>query len=76
MSRASYSQQYEELELTYREARAHLARIERDPKRTPQERGLKAQRLLILREARNTLYDLARQDASAVRITQPADFAA
>jgi hypothetical protein len=74
MSRVSHRAQYEELELLYRENRNWLAEMERAGKRTPQERGLKAQRLLALRAARNTLYDLARQDPGAAELMRPADF--
>lgn len=73
--RPSYRDQYEELELLYRESRAFLALIERNEKRSEQERRLKAQRLRVLRVARDTLYDLARQEGGATLI-QPADYAA
>ncbi|HWJ72374.1 MAG TPA: hypothetical protein VNX29_04330 [Kaistia sp.] len=76
MSRVSYRAQYEEVEQLYRENRNWLREMERAGKRSPQERGLKAQRLLVLRQARNTLYDLARQDPDAAELVRPADFEA
>ncbi len=74
MSRISYRDQYSELELLYRESRNFLNMLQRDQKRSEQERRLKQLRLTVLRAARDTLYDLARQDPEAGHIEPPADF--
>lgn len=76
MSRVSYRAQFEEVEQLYLENRNWLQEMERAGKRTLQERGLKAKRLLVLRQARNTLYDLARQDPDGGELMLPADFEA
>lgn len=74
MSRSSLREQFEELELLYRETRNWLADLERAGKRSPIERGLKAQRLLVLRDARNTLFRLASEQPGGAGPNQPADF--
>lgn len=70
----SYRDQYTELELLYRESRNWLAQLERMEKRSPEERRGKAQRLLVLRAARDTLYDIARQEEGHGKLVAPADF--
>ncbi|MCX5512242.1 hypothetical protein C3941_09235 [Kaistia algarum] len=74
MNRPTLRQQYEELELLYLENRNWLADLERAGKRTPTERGLKAQRLLILRAARNTLFRLASETLDGAGDVRPSDF--
>jgi hypothetical protein len=74
MSRISYREQYTELEQSYREARNWLAQLEQMAKRSPEERRGKAMRIRVLRAARDTLYDLARQEEGAGTLTHPADY--
>ncbi|MBN8999073.1 MAG: hypothetical protein J0H54_06675 [Rhizobiales bacterium] len=72
--RVSYREQYSEIEQTYLENRNYLRQLEQMSKRSPEERRLKAQRLLVLRAARDTLYDLARQEEGRGELVKPADF--
>lgn len=74
MSRVSYREQYRELEQSYRENRNWLAQLERMPNRSAEERRGKAQRLRVLRAARDTLYDLARQEDGPGDLVHPADY--
>jgi len=76
MSRPTLRQQYEELDLLYRESRNWLAQLERMEKRSPEERRGKALRLLVLRAARDTLYRLAIDAPGGAGTVHPADYEA
>jgi hypothetical protein len=73
MTRPSAREQYEEIELLYRENRNWLADAERSGKRSLQERRLKALRLLALRAARDTLFRLAQEAPEGSGNVVPAD---